>query len=76
MTDKNGTKIFEGDIMTGLSWGNNVILYDEEYARFIAAHRLEKPRHFSIPTSGYGVVVGNLHDNLDLLEEANDKSGD
>lgn len=70
LTDKNGTKIFEGDIVNLLCEVDEigVIACDVESARFV------------IHTNGfttdfdhcYGTdleVIGNIHDNQELLED-------
>ena len=74
LTDKNGTKIFEGDIITTKKFGTPdrkyVVTYDEEIATFIGETRLGCVNHFTTfqGDSEEFEVVGNIHDNPDLLK--------
>ena len=76
LTDKNGTKIFEGDIVRTKKYGKivrhcNVNDYDTFKVIYAPAiFRIEnKYRGFNLV--GYGTdyeVIGNIHDNPELLE--------
>lgn len=71
--DRNGTPIFEGDIADHVYqaypsrfFNRGIIFYDEEHARF--AHMLQSmnPELGRITTEAWE-VVGNIHDNPDLI---------
>lgn len=67
LTDKNGKKIFEGDIMS--ERGHLfVVVYDTKWARFRLQHI---GRGIQYPEWNRGEqmeIVGNIHDNPELLE--------
>ncbi len=83
-TDKNGTMIFEGDIVRTKKYGRIIKLKDHTYTNvsdydtFVVCYspcmfRLlrEKPdRGFNLVNDGYAQleVIGNIHDNPELLE--------
>ena len=73
LTDKNGKRIFEGDIVNVNTnkdalchryEGRNLVIRFDEYHRFVASGRLEYPlcSHYEWE------VIGNIHDNPELLE--------
>lgn len=66
--DKNGDRIFEGDIVAYRGDENGVIDYDEESARFCVVFDTWSTDFDHL----YGKeleVVGNIHDNPELMEE-------
>lgn len=69
LKDKNGTKIFEGDIVKG-AWNTVfVVYYDECYLQF----RAKKADGYEREIDYYGdkntlEVIGNIYDNHELLE--------
>ena len=64
-TDKNGKRIFEGDILT-LRTGIPYVVRFEDGAFFL--ENTEIPMRFA----NKFVVIGNIHDDPDLLEVHND----
>lgn len=70
--DKNGTKIFEGDIVKDEQSGYGyVIKWFSEYACFALAN---KNGHMEYDVDEFEmlvndlIVIGNIHDNLELLK--------
>lgn len=63
LTDKNGTRIFEGDIVE-YKGERYVIKYLEKYARFVST----KPNTvFAVFSCENAEGIGNVHDNPELL---------
>lgn len=76
LTDKNGTKIFEGDLLSEKPPMNNIayvgyVKYDTQ----LAAFRIIFENSYNVFILGsYSksyTVIGNIHDNPELLEENN-----
>ena len=72
LKDKEGNKIFEGDILTGQNC-RFVVKYDERQAEFVAVNST-LPKGFGLPMSQTWidetkkVIGGNIHDNPDLIK--------
>jgi uncharacterized phage protein (TIGR01671 family) len=62
LTDKNGVKIFEGDIvMVGSGWGEQAtIVYDDSCARFMVEFKVWGRKGINVGVNFE--VIGNIHD--------------
>lgn len=74
LKDKNGKKIFEGDIVTGRNC-RFVVKYDDRQAEFVAVNST-LPNGFGLPMSQTWInetnkiICGNIHDNLELIKKS------
>lgn len=69
LTDKNGTRIFEGDIVKMNSGKRyiGIVEYWEDSFR-VASHIIRYYDFVSAVADGFGAVIGNVFDNPELLE--------
>lgn len=67
LTDKNGVKIFEGDIIHG-KLGNFAVRWSEYIGAFVAGISTKIMPCLNRGTMKCYEVVGNIHDNPELLE--------
>lgn len=70
LTDRNGKKIFEGDVVAYQDYGNLVVVWDDGTFQLMREDTFyDMLDHY---TTVFSVVIGNIHDNPELLEEASD----
>ena len=83
LTDKNGKKIFEGDILEGIRYGNEEraeVLWIDKAASWGIRYSFREKNERGYPSwlnsawfrsindARATVVIGNIHDNPELLE--------
>lgn len=67
LTDKNGVKIFEGDIIHG-KLGNFVVRWSESICSFVAGEKERMRPCMNSGTMNCCEVIGNIFDNPELIE--------
>ena len=77
LTDKNGTRIFEGDIVEfrtrTSSFKPLYVQYHKETAQFVASIR-SGVRSYPMDATWEYEVIGNIHDNPELIGERKDNA--
>lgn len=67
LTDKNGVKIFEGDILHAAQ-GDFVVRWSENICSFVAGEKERMRPCMNSGTMKHCEVIGNIHDNPELIE--------
>ena len=69
LTDKNGTKIFEGDIIRDADGDVMIVKWLPEGATFVLEPKPYVSVHFYSTLPSEIEVIGNIHDNSELLNK-------
>ena len=69
LTDENGVKIFEGDIVHG-NLGNFVVRWSDNISGFVAGEKERTHPCMNRGTMKCYEIIGNIYDNPELTKEA------
>lgn len=71
LIDKNGKKIFEGDVVRYMNKETMVVVWNKESASFAIAYSAINFNYLATISSAhiYLEVIGNIHDNPELIKE-------
>ncbi len=73
MVDKTKTRIFEGDIVRSTETGElGIVQWYEEHAAFLVWCPSPNQVGFLYECASIVEIVGNIHDNRDILKETQD----
>lgn len=71
LVDKNGRRIFEGDIVKSIETKETgVVQFFPEHSAFMVWCKFSNEVGFLYECTSIAEVIGNIHDNPELLEEA------
>ena len=73
LTDKNGTKVFEGDILQTedrivvVEWHRRSASWDSKFVKFLEPRESRWAGILCSQWGEYAAVIGNIYDNPDLI---------
>lgn len=71
LKDKNGTEIYEGDIVEFLDWKPKEVVWGNKIDKALSGccgYMLDGTMHFLGENETY-LIIGNIHDNPELVKE-------